>query len=136
MYFGEHHRLEWRIPQTSAGFRWFLAGSISLMLCGCGRRIEPAPSSVSPQEGTTQLEVINRSSSDMDIYIVRGGQQIRLGLAPGNETTRFVLVPGQVAGVGLTHFQANPITGLGKPIGSEPVMLRLGDVVTLNIPPP
>lgn len=116
--------------------RWFLAGSISLILWGCGHPIEPAPTPVSPQEGTTQLEVVNRSSSDMDIYIVRGGQRIRLGLAAANETTRFVLAPAQVAGVGLTHFQASPITGLGQPIGSEPVMLRLGDVVTLNIPPP
>jgi hypothetical protein len=111
-------------------------GMAGLFLAACGPSVDPAPSGVSPQEGTTQLEVINRSSSDMDIYVVRGGQRIRLGLAPGNVTTRFVLSPAQVAGVGPAHFQAQPITGLGRPIGSEPVMLRLGDVVTLNIPPP
>jgi hypothetical protein len=124
------------MPKSSIVPRWLLAGSISFIISGCGRQVESAPSPVSPREGTTQLEVVNRSSSDMDIYIVRGGQRVRLGLASANETTHFVLAPAQVAGVGLTHFQASPITGLGKPIGSEPVMLRLGDVVTLNIPPP
>jgi hypothetical protein len=107
-----------------------------LPLAGCAGRPRSTEGGAAPDPGNTQLEVINRSSSDMDIFIVRGGQPIRLGLAPGNETTRFVLSPAQVAGVGPAHFQARPITGLARPIGSEPVMLRAGDVVTLNIPPP
>jgi hypothetical protein len=116
--------------------RFLTLGFCTLILAGCSSGTGMAPAGAAPDPGTTQLEVVNRSSSDMDIYIVRSGQQVRLGLAPGNVTTRFVLTPGQVAGVGLVHFQARPITGLGRPIGSEPVMLRLGDVVTLNIPPP
>ena len=107
-----------------------------LILAGCASKPEPAPDGASPDPRTTELEVVNRSSSDMDIFILRSGQRVRLGLAPGNETTRFVLTPAHVAGVGTTYFQASPITGLGRPIGSEPVMLRLGDVITLNIPPP
>ena len=112
----------------------YLAGLSMVVACASRREI--------PQEGaardprTTELEVFNRSSSDMYIFVVRSGQRIRLGLAPGNETTRFVLTPAHVAGVGTTYFQASPITGLGRPIGSEPVMLRLGDVITLDIPPP
>jgi hypothetical protein len=80
--------------------------------------------------------VVNRSSADMEVYVVRGGQRVRLGLAPGNETTRYTVSPAQFAGVGPTHFEAVPRIGLARPIGSEPVLLRAGDVVTLNIPPP
>ena len=115
--------------------RYALLASAGLILAACGSRSGTTPAGASP-DPTTQLEVVNRSSSDMDLYLVRSGQRVRLGLAPGNETTRFVLTPGQIAGVGLVHFQAEPITGLARPIGSEPVMLRAGDVVTLNIPPP
>ena len=111
----------------------YCLGSLALSSCA-GKSAPPEGAAADPR--TTELEVVNRSSSDMDIYVVRGGQRIRLGLAPGNVTTRFVLVPAQVAGVGPAYFQATPITGLGRPIGSEPVMLRLGDVITLNIPPP
>jgi hypothetical protein len=82
-----------------------------------------------------QLEVVNRSSFDMDIYVVRSGQRVRLGLAPNNRTTRFTLSPAQVAGVGLARFEAVPIAG-GRPIGSEPVLLNPKDVITLEIPPP
>jgi hypothetical protein len=72
----------------------------------------------------------------MDVFIVRSGQRVRLGLAPANETTRFTLLPVQVAGTGLARFQASPLAGFAQPISSEPVMLRAGDVITLNIPPP
>ena len=106
------------------------------MVTACASRTETPREGAARDPRTTELEVVNRSSSDMDIFVVRSGQRVRLGLAPGNETTRFVLAPAQVAGVGTTYFQASPITGLGRPIGSEPVMLRLGDVITLDIPPP
>lgn len=110
-------------------------GIAGTLLPGCGR----PSSSTSPQASpasSTSLEVINRSSADMDVYVVRAGQRIPVGFAPGNETTRFVLSPGQVAGVGTVQFQAVPRSGLARPIGSEPTPLRAGDTITLNIPPP
>jgi hypothetical protein len=124
------------MPTKVLSTRLLVVALGSLVLAGCRTRAETEPAGPAPDPGTTQLEVVNRSSSDMDIYIVRGGQQVRLGLAPGNVTTRFVITRGQVAGVGPAYFQARPIAGMGRTIGSEPVMLRLGDVVTLNIPPP
>ena len=120
---------------TRSPTRNALLGLASLLLTACGSRAGDTPPGATP-DPSTQLEVVNRSSSDMDIYVVRGGQRVRLGLAPANVTTRFVLTPGQIAGVGLVHFQAAPLLGFGRTIGSEPVILRAGDVVTLNIPPP
>ena len=125
-----HMQTTFRFPS-----RYAILGAGSLLLAACGSRAGGTPSGASP-DPTTQLAVVNRSSSDMDIYMVRSGQRVRLGLAPANVTTQFVLTPGQVAGVGLVHFQGVPLLGLARPIGSEPVMLRAGDVVTLNIPPP
>ena len=103
---------------------------LSALACARPAGQDPAPT----QE--TRLEVINRSSSDMDIYLVRGGQRVRLGLAPGNETSQFTLHRAQIAGVGPARFVASPLGGFAETIGSEPVMLRAGDVITLNIPPP
>jgi hypothetical protein len=117
--------------------KYFAAIAVSgLVVAACASRTEAPQEGAARDPRTTELEVVNRSSSDMDIFVVRSGQRVRLGFAPGNETTRFVLAPAQLAGVGTTYFQASPITGLGRPIGSEPVMVRAGDVITLNIPPP
>ena len=107
--------------------------ALALAAAACAR---PAADQDAAPAQETQLEVVNRSSSDMDIYVVRGGQRIRIGLAPANETTRFTLFRAQVAGVGPARFVASPLGGFAETIGSEPVILRAGDVVTLNIPPP
>jgi len=71
----------------------------------------------------------------MDIFVVSGGQRMRLGMAPGNKTTSFSLAPGQFAAGGV-RFQAVPLLGLGRPIMSEPVMGGAQDTITLEIPPP
>lgn len=127
----------WRRAKPSLVQRCSIAWAIVIvgLSQGCSRQPPPAAAPTSPAQ-TTSLEVVNRSSADMNMYLVRGGQRIPLGLAPGNETTRFELSPGQVAGVGTVYFQAVPRTGLARPIGSEPTVLRAGDVITLNIPPP
>ena len=106
---------------------------LGLAATACARSAEDQDAAPAQE---TQLEVVNRSSSDMDIYVVRGGQRIRIGLAPANETSRFTLLRAQVAGVGPARFVASPLGGFAETIGSEPVILRAGDVVTLNIPPP
>jgi hypothetical protein len=71
----------------------------------------------------------------MDIFLVRSGERVRLGLAPGNETTNFDLLPAQLTGVGPVHFEAVPLAGLGRSISSEPISLGLNDVISLDIPP-
>lgn len=103
----------------------------------CGRANpdsdQPAPAATQ----STMLEVVNRSSSDMDIFMSRMGDRVRLGLAPANVTTKFELLPAQVAGVGAVEFQARPVIGgFGRPAASEPTALRPGDTITLEISPP
>jgi hypothetical protein len=88
------------------------------------------------KEVAGNLQVINRSSQDMDIYLVRrNGQRNRLGLAPASKTTRFALTPAQVAGVGPVNFEAIPILRGGQAIRSDQVIVTPTEAVTLDIPP-
>jgi hypothetical protein len=97
----------------------------------------PAPAATPEPEPVGRLKVVNRSASDMDIYLVRGSERVRLGLAANGVTTSFALRPAQVAGLGAIHFEALPLGGQGgQPVRSEPVTIRPDDVITLDIPPP
>jgi hypothetical protein len=82
-----------------------------------------------------RLEVENRSSSDMDLYVAsdRGGS-VRLGLAPASETTAFKLTTGMLAGAGTIRFQARPLRG-GQPVVSDPYKVRPGEQIVWSIPP-
>jgi hypothetical protein len=95
---------------------------------------QPAPAAAANQE--TTLEVVNRSSSDMELFMLRMGDRVRLGLAPANVTTKFTLQRAQTAGVGPVTFQARPLLGLARPIQSDPTVMYPGDTITLEIPPP
>ena len=96
----------------------------------------PPPATPPTPEAAGRLKVINRSAADMDIYLVRGSERFRLGLAPNGVTTMFELSPAQVAALGAVHFEALPLAGQGRPDRSEPVTVYPDDVITLDIPPP
>lgn len=115
----------------------FCSASLGLTACGQSAGSQPAPATENATDGGTMLEVVNHSSSDMDIYLIRIGQRVRVGTAAANVTTRIQLHPAQVAGIGTVTFYARPmIPGLARPMTSEPTVLRPGDVVTLDIPGP
>jgi hypothetical protein len=78
--------------------------------------------------------VINRSNWDMDVYLVRGGQRSRIGLAPAGKTTRYSLTPAQYVGGGPIRIVAQPLVS-GSAVSSEPLTLNRGEAVTLDIPP-
>ncbi len=110
----------------------------ALVLAGTGAcTAAPAvqPAKVTPVKAG-QLEVVNHSSLDMDLFLIRhGGQRSRLGLAPGSATTRFALTPAQVAGAGPVVFQAVPTLRVGQAVTSDPVAANQKDAFTLDIPP-
>ena len=84
------------------------------------------------------LRVSNRSSTDMDVYVVRSSQRVRIGLAPGGETTSFALTTALMTGGGVVHFEAVPTRsapGVRTAIRSDPGTVRGGEIVTLDIPP-
>lgn len=103
-----------------------------LGLGGCGARGETIPGAA--PELRTILTVENDNFSDMRIYVHRGGQRIRLGIANGTSTSTFKLTRGIALGITSLRFEAVPIGGRYPGI-SEEISVHEGDEITLRIPP-
>ena len=88
-------------------------------------RVQPEP---------TTLVVQNRNFSDMTIYVLRGGQRIRLGLANGNRATRFTIPSNLIFGIATLQFLADPVGSSRTPVSQE-IRVTEGDQITLTIPP-
>ena len=88
--------------------------------------VEPVPA--------TMLKVQNQAFLDMTIYVYRSSQRIRLGVANGNSTTRFVIPSNLIFGSTPLRFQADPIGRNRQPISQE-INVSPGDEVVITIPP-
>lgn len=106
-----------------------LAGALVACASSSQTSSQPAPAD------QPELQVVNRSINDMDVYIIRSGQRIRLGLAPNGKTTRFSLSPSLTIGAGNVVFEAVPLVG-GQSVSTDPTPLPPKASVTLDIPPP
>lgn len=107
-----------------------LIGVVALLgACGGARSSRPAAPAA-----RTILEVDNRSFVDMTVYIVNGGQRVRVGLAVG-KTVSQMTIPARVLGSARDlQFLADPI-GSDRTAVSDQLFVRAGDRVTLVIPP-
>jgi hypothetical protein len=83
---------------------------------------------------SASVQVQNQGFSDMVVYVINGGQRIRLGLATGNSTHTFTIPRHLIRGAGGIRFLADPVGGNRSPV-SEEMTVNPGDVVTLTIPP-
>ena len=111
--------------------RYVLAVVATLTLTGCGAMRQSRADAAAPR---TVLEVDNRSFSDMDIYLMNGGQRVRLGMATGNTKTKLVIPSSYVSGARQIQFVADPIGGTRASV-SDQIYVDPGDEVTLIIPP-
>jgi hypothetical protein len=111
-----------------------LSALVAGALVACSTGSQQSSSQPAPAD-QPRLEVVNRSVNDMDVYIIRSGQRIRLGLAPNGQTTRFSLSPGLTIGAGTVVFEAVPLVG-GQAVSTDPTALPPKATVTLDIPPP
>ncbi len=82
----------------------------------------------------TQVRVDNQAFLDMTIYVYRSSQRVRLGIANGNSTTRFVIPSNLIFGSTPLRFQADPIGRNRQPVSQE-ISVAPGDEVVLTIPP-
>lgn len=80
----------------------------------------------------TVLLVRNDNYLDHNIYLIEGGQRIRLGTARGLTTSRFRIPSRYVFGVSVLQFLADPIGGTVSPV-SERLNITPGDEITLVI---
>jgi len=70
----------------------------------------------------------------MDVYAVRSGQRVRLGLATGNSKTNLAIPPTLVSGPTTLRFVADPIGGRRASVSQE-ITVAPGDTVVMTIPP-
>lgn len=82
----------------------------------------------------TYVKVQNRAYLDMNIYVFRSSQRIRLGTVNGNNTSRLLIPASLLFGTTPLRFMADPIGGRRQPT-SEEINVSPGDEVVLTIPP-
>ena len=86
-----------------------------------------------PQPATTVL-VVNQNWLDMNVYVMRSGERIRLGTVSGGRTQRFELPRNLIFGITSLRFMVDPI-GSSRTGVSYDIPVSAGDEVTLTIPP-
>ena len=93
------------------------------------------PRSSRPREAapTTYVRITNQSWLDMNVYVLRSSQRIRLGTVGANQTSRFTLPHYLVFGATPLRFLADPI-GSTRTAQSFEIVVSPGDEVTLTIP--
>ena len=110
--------------------RLALAAMLTLLAAACGGRSqtngEPTPATV--------VRVTNQNFLDMNVYVLRGAERVRLGTVSGNRTERFTLPGNLVFGGTPVRFLADPI-GSSRTAQSFEITVSPGDEVTLTIPP-
>lgn len=93
----------------------------------------PSTGSLDPR-AEVAVSVENQNFLDMDVFIVRSSQRVRLGMVPGL-SSRILMVRPELIGLGTeVSFELHPIGGRSNPI-SETISVRPGDVIHLTIPP-
>jgi hypothetical protein len=110
-----------------------LAVVLLAALSACSMLNKKSDEGAEPQPPTT-LRVENQAFLDMNIYVWRSGQRIRLGTVSGNSTGKFKLPNSLLFGTTALRFQADPIGGNRQPISQE-ISVSPGDEVVLTIPP-
>jgi len=104
--------------------------AFALLCAGCGRAFRSGPHEPEPR---TTLRVENQNFLDMNVYVVSGGQRIRLGTVPGLSNQVFTLPAYIVRGAAL-QFEVHPIGGLGNP-RTETISVQPGEEIRMTIPP-
>ena len=113
-----------------------LLALLLLPACASTRSGDPADPSAErrPEPEPTTLLVDNQSFLDANIYVLRGGQRVRLGLARGNGRTRLTIPANLIFGATNLQFLADPVGSSRTPVSSE-IRVDAGDEVRLTIPP-
>ena len=85
------------------------------------------------EQPATWLVVENRNFLDMNVYVWRGAQRVRLGIATGSSTTRMRIPHTLIFGATPLRFQADPVGGRASPVSME-VVVSPGEEVGIQIP--
>jgi hypothetical protein len=111
---------------------WLAAMACVALVSACATNKNP--DEMAEPVPPTRLRVENQAFLDMNIYVYRSSQRIRLGTVNGNSTARMTIPPSLIFGATPLRFQADPIGGNRASISQE-ITVSPGDEVTLVIPP-
>jgi hypothetical protein len=111
---------------------WMVLAVGAMLTAGCFKTEPPDP--MAEPIPPTYVRVENQAFNDMNIYVLRGAQRVRLGTATGSATTRFRIPNNLIFGPTPLAFYADPIGGSRTPVSQE-IIVSPGDEVTLTIPP-
>src|SRR2546430_14887117 len=93
----------------------------------------PAAAALNPR-AEVAVTVDNQNFLDMDVFIIRGGQRLRLGMVSGL-SSRILMVRPELIGYGTeVQFEVHPIGGRGNP-PTETISGRPGGGIPPTIPP-
>lgn len=116
------------MPKTG---RFLILAALAAAVAFCAS----GPRSGRPDDDeVTRLRVDNQSSLDMNIYVLRGAQRIRLGTSTAHLTTRFTIPADLIFGITSLRFLADPIGSTRTPVTDE-IAVSPGDEIVLTIPP-
>jgi hypothetical protein len=80
------------------------------------------------------LEVDNQGILDMTVYVMRGAERVRLGIAGALKKTDLPIPSDMVFGASTLRFVGNPI-GASRPSVSDQITVSPGDTVTWTVRP-
>lgn len=106
-------------------------GLAALALAGCSQN--KADTGIIPNQAII-LRVDNQSFNDMRIYVIQGGQRIRIGTANGKNTSTFKVPESIISGFTTVRVEAVPIGGNGHSV-SEEISVQPGQELELRILP-
>ena len=104
--------------------------ALALLTAGCSHAGQSG--SPEPQPRTT-VKVENHNFLDMNVFVLQGGQRIRLGTVNGLSTAVFT-IPDYVARSTSVRFELHPIGGRTNP-RSESISVQPGEQIVLTVPP-
>ena len=86
------------------------------------------------EDAQATVTIDNRALLDHTIYVLRGAQRIRLGVATGLRKTTLTIPGSLILGSTSLRFVADPIGSTRNPT-SEEIHISPGDEISLTIPP-
>jgi len=107
--------------------------AMALLGTACAHATNDVATGPQPLTQTT-VKVENQNFLDMEIFVLREGQRVRLGMVTGKTTQVFKIPAELVQRAVLLSFELHPISGPANP-RTQTIMVRPGDRVELTIPP-
>ncbi len=112
--------------------RYWLVGLL-LATAGCGAATRPETTPTpEAKSGGLPVQVDNQNFSDMNIYLVNGGQRWLLGQAGGLTRTTLTVPEGVAPGDGRVRLEADPIGG-SPPVFTPVLVVSPGQSVYWTI---